>query len=104
MGYNSTMSTRQTRLTDQVRRAILTSGLTRYRISKVCGVEEAALSRFMAGKTSLTLTSLDRMADMLGLNVVARGPRRAYPPAKPGPKPKKGRVTRGKHRKRPRRP
>jgi len=91
-------------LTDQVRRAIRKSGLTQYRIAKESGIDSAAMSRFMAGKTSLTLTSLDRMADVLGLNVVACGLRRAYPPAKPGPKPKKGRVTRGKHRKRPRRP
>jgi len=84
------MSKRRTSLTDQVRRAILTSGLTRYRISQETGVDHAALSRFMAGKTSLTLTSLDRMADVLGLDVVARGPARAYPSAKRGPKPKKG--------------
>ena len=80
------MSKRRTSLSDQVHRAILTSGLTRYRISQESGVEQAALSRFMAGKTSLTLTTLDRMADVLGLDLVVRKPKR-----KRGPKSKKGR-------------
>lgn len=80
------MSKKRTSVTDQVRRAILTSGMSRYAICKASGVEQAALSRFMAGKTSLTLTTLDRMADVLGLDLVVRKPKR-----KRGPKSKKGR-------------
>jgi transcriptional regulator with XRE-family HTH domain len=84
------MSKRRQTVSDAVRRAILASGLSRYRISQETGLDQAALSRFMAGKTSLTLTSLDALADMLGLDMVARGPVRVSPPAKPGRKPKKG--------------
>jgi len=40
----------------------------------------------MAGKVGMTLASLDRLANMLGLDVVARGPLRVLPRAKPGPK------------------
>jgi len=79
------------RLTDQVRRAIEKSGVSRYRICREAGIDQASISRFMAGKTGLTLASLDRLADVLGLDVVARGPVRVSPPDKRGPKPKKGR-------------
>ena len=82
------MSKPKTTLSDKVRRAILDSGLSRYRIAHVAGVEQAALSRFMAGKTNLTLTTVDRMADVLGLDLVARGPSREYPTAKIGRPPK----------------
>jgi len=87
------------RLTDQVRRAIEKSGVSRYRISQESGVDQAALSRFMAGKTGLTLASLDRLADMLGLDVVAHGPVKVSPNQKPGRKPKRkrgGRQRKGK--------
>lgn len=70
------MSKRQTSLTNQVRRAILASGLSRYRISQETDVDQAALSRFMAGKTGLTLASLDALADVLGLRIVADRPRK----------------------------
>jgi len=88
------MSKRKTTLSDKMRRAILESGLSRYRIAKESGVDHAALSRFMAGKVGLSLASLDRMADVLGLDLVARGPSREYPPAKRGRPPK--RKQRGK--------
>lgn len=82
------MSTRKT-LGDKVRAAIRASGLSLNRIAKETGVDVAGLSRFMAGKTNLTLTTLDRLADTFGFDVVARGPSREYPPAKRGRKPKR---------------
>lgn len=85
------MSKRRQTVSDAVRRAIEKSGVTRYRICREAGIDQASISRFMAGKTGLTTASLDRLADVLGLDVVARGPVRVSPPAKPGPKPKKGR-------------
>jgi len=93
------MSKRRQTMSDAVRRAIENAGVTRYRICRAAGIDKASISRFMAGKTGLTLASLDRLADVLGLDVVARGPARVSPPAKPGRKPKKGTVNRGKHRK-----
>lgn len=85
------MAKQRQRITDAVRLAIRTAGVSRHRICREAGIDKASISRFMAGKTGLTTASLDRLADVLGLDVVARGPVRVSPPAKRGPKPKKGR-------------
>lgn len=61
---------RMNTLTDQVRQAIEDSGLTRYAISQQTGIDQSALSRFMSGKTGLTLASLDRLAETLSLQIV----------------------------------
>ena len=84
------MSVRRIKLSDQIRRAIDASGVTRYRIAKEIGLDHAVCSRFMADKSGLSVKNLDALADVLGLDVVARGPVRVSPPAKPGRKPKKG--------------
>ena len=93
------MSKQRRRMTDAVRRAIQTAGVSRHRICRAAGIDTASICRFMAGKTGLTLATLDRLADVLGLDVVARGPVRVSPPAKRGRKPKKGRCGYGRHRK-----
>ena len=67
---------RRIRLSDQIRRAVAASGLTRYRISKITGIDQAVLSRFMAGKVGLSMSALDRLADALELEVVARKQRK----------------------------
>jgi transcriptional regulator with XRE-family HTH domain len=81
---------RRTKLSDQIRQAIDASGVSRYRICKQIGLDQALLSRFMQDRSGLSVQTLDALADVLGLDVVARGPVRVSPPAKPGPKPKKG--------------
>jgi transcriptional regulator with XRE-family HTH domain len=58
-------------LSDQVRRAVDRSGLSRYRICKLAGIDEGSFSRFMAGKVGLSLPTLDALADVLNLDVVA---------------------------------
>ncbi|HEY1378992.1 MAG TPA: helix-turn-helix transcriptional regulator [Gemmataceae bacterium] len=65
------MAERRVKLSDQVRRAVDASGLSRYRISKEIGVAESTMSRFMAGRTGLSMEYLDRLADLLGLNITA---------------------------------
>ena len=65
------MTKRRDKLTDQIRRAIDESGVSRYRLWKETGIDQAVLSRFMAGKAGMTLKSLDVLADALGLRVVA---------------------------------
>jgi len=69
-------------LGDGIRRAVNASGLSRYRICIITQIDQGAMSRFMAGKAGLTLEHLEALADLLRLDVVARGP---------GRKPKKGR-------------
>ncbi len=57
-------------ISDAVRRAIEQSGLTRYEVSKVSGVQQASLSRFMTGERGLTTSTLDELAPVLGLRLV----------------------------------
>jgi len=55
-----------------IRRAILESGQTRYAIAFKCGVDQAVLSRFMAGKSSLSLATVDKLVDGLDIEVKLR--------------------------------
>ena len=64
------------RLSDQIRRAIKSCGLSRYRIAAEADVAESSLSRFLAKEHGLTTETLDRIAEVLGLEVVCRGPRK----------------------------
>ena len=80
---------RRTKLSDQVRQAIDASGVSRYRICMEIRLDQAVMSRFMDGRSGLSVQNLDALADVLGLDLVARGPVRVSPPAKRGPKPKK---------------
>jgi transcriptional regulator with XRE-family HTH domain len=80
------------KLSDQIRRAVNDSGMSRYAICKIGAFDKAMISRFMAGKRGLSLTTLDRLAEVLRLRIVADGPVNVPPPGRPGrkPKPKKG--------------
>jgi transcriptional regulator with XRE-family HTH domain len=59
-------------LSDQIRDAVNDSGMSRYRLCKTIGLSQAAMSRFMSGKTGLEMATLDRLADALGLVVSVR--------------------------------
>jgi ribosome-binding protein aMBF1 (putative translation factor) len=67
-------------LLNMMRKAMETSGQSRYRISKETGIAESVLSRFANGKAVLTVETAERLADHLGLEIVLR--------------PKRGRGTR----------
>ena len=66
------MATNPVTLSDQFRNAIDASNLSRYRICKEIGIAEATMSRFMNRKGSLSMATLDRLADLLGLVIVKR--------------------------------
>jgi transcriptional regulator with XRE-family HTH domain len=66
------MGKKRAKMSDQIRSAIDSCGITRYRISKETGISESALSRFMTGERGLSMTALDALADYLGLDVVMR--------------------------------
>jgi plasmid maintenance system antidote protein VapI len=63
---------RPKRLSDQIRDAVDASGVSRYAICKAIGFDQGAMSRFMAGKGGLSTEMLDRLAELLGLNVAMR--------------------------------
>ena len=55
----------------QLLRAIRQSDLSRYRLAKMSGVSQAALSLFVNGKRSLTLASAAKLAKALGLELTS---------------------------------
>jgi ribosome-binding protein aMBF1 (putative translation factor) len=59
----------RTKLSDQIRHAIDHSGMSRYAIAKAIGLDQATLSRFMAGKGGLALETMDKLAELLGLRL-----------------------------------
>lgn len=50
--------------------------MTRYRISQLTGIDQATLSRFFHGTGGLAMDKLDRLGEVLGLDVVCRKPRK----------------------------
>ncbi len=61
-------------LSDSIRKAIESSGMSRYELAKRSGVSEAALSRFVRGIMELKTDSLDKLAGPLGLRLVVKRP------------------------------
>lgn len=58
-------------ISDQLRRAIAGSGLTVYMLAKRSGVNTAPIARFLTGERDLRLDTVDRLAPVLGLRLVA---------------------------------
>jgi hypothetical protein len=58
--------------TDSLRRAVIDSGMTRYRISQESGIAESILSRFLSGERRLRSDSIDRLMACLGLEIRPR--------------------------------
>jgi transcriptional regulator with XRE-family HTH domain len=65
------MARKRTRLSDQIRAAILKSDMTRYQLWKATGVSQATLSRFVTGRGTLSMNVLDKIADALDLHIAA---------------------------------
>jgi hypothetical protein len=60
------------KLSDQIRRVIRDSTMSRYRLAFESRVDQAALSRFVRGKAGLSLAAVDRVGLVLGLRIVAK--------------------------------
>ena len=56
-------------LTDQLRKAILDSGVTQYRIAKDTGVPQPVLCRFVSGERGITLETAGRLCGYLRLRL-----------------------------------
>jgi plasmid maintenance system antidote protein VapI len=60
------------KLSDEIRAAVNSSGLSRYAIAKALGIAESTMSRFMNGKGGLSMDYIDRLGELLGLHIVAK--------------------------------
>lgn len=78
----ASMKTTREKPSDVVRRAVAESGLSNRAICLAAGLDQATLSRFMAGTRGISSATLDALAGVLGLELVAR---------RTGRKPRKGR-------------
>lgn len=56
-------------LSAATRKAVETSGMTRYAISKETGINESTLSRFVASGKGLSMPNADILCQFLGLEL-----------------------------------
>jgi transcriptional regulator with XRE-family HTH domain len=64
------------RILDEIRKAIKASGKSRYRLSKDTSIPQSQLSRLMTGEKALSIESLEKLINALGLEIVIK-PKRA---------------------------
>ena len=60
---------------DQIRKAVERSGLSRYEIGKRTGIAQSVLSRFMAG-SGISTETIDKLADVIELRITSPPKRR----------------------------
>ena len=63
------MSMRRMNMSSQLRKAMKRSRLSGYRISKLTGVGEGSISRFLSGKSGLSMQAIDKIWMLLGLEL-----------------------------------
>jgi len=76
IGTLQVMKREPNKLSDQLRRAVDAAELSRYRIALEAEIDHATLSRFMNGKRGLSMDNMDRLAEVLALELVAKRPTR----------------------------
>jgi hypothetical protein len=60
------------KLSDQLRQAIDASGLSRYALAKLSDIDESALAKFYNGHRSLSMPAMDRLGQVLELEIIIR--------------------------------
>jgi transcriptional regulator with XRE-family HTH domain len=63
------------KLLEAMRKAIRASGKSRYAIHKATGIDQGQLSKLMKGQAGLSLESLEKLAEFLGMEFVIRNKR-----------------------------
>ena len=66
------MAKKSNPLSEQLRKAVATSGLSRYRISQETGIAESTLCLFVRGERGLSLESIDALGEFLELEIIMR--------------------------------
>lgn len=61
-------------VTDQIRRHVRECEWSCYGLSKLTGIDESALSRFLSGERGISAKALDRLGALLNFEVVCHGP------------------------------
>jgi hypothetical protein len=70
------MGKKPVKFSDQIRKAVAVSGLSRYRICKELDLDQSTMSRFMSRRGGLSMEYLDAVADLLHLSIAtARRPK-----------------------------
>jgi transcriptional regulator with XRE-family HTH domain len=64
--------TKRVLISEQLKQLIEGSELSRYRIAKETGISQATLSGFVNGKRSLSLANIDKIGEILDLEVAPR--------------------------------
>ena len=58
------------KICDKLRQAIEKGSKSRYRLWQETGIEQSQLSRFMAGKTGLSIEHIEKLSKALGFELV----------------------------------
>lgn len=61
-------------IVEQLRRAIIKSGLSHYELAKRSGVSRAVIARFVAGERDIRLDTAERLAEALRLTLAEEQP------------------------------
>jgi transcriptional regulator with XRE-family HTH domain len=67
--YHLGMGIKHRRLSDQVRDAVNASGLSHYAICKALELSQGTFSRFMSGRSGISMKNLDQLGELLDLEV-----------------------------------
>ena len=59
-------------MTDQLRRLIEDAEISRYQLWQQTGIDQAVLSKFVNGKGGLSMESLDKIGEVLNLQITTR--------------------------------
>jgi transcriptional regulator with XRE-family HTH domain len=66
------MRAKRVKLSEQIRRAILASDLTRYQVCKRIGLSQSTMSRFIHRGGGLSMEVVDALADVLDINLESK--------------------------------
>jgi transcriptional regulator with XRE-family HTH domain len=66
------MPERHESFSDQLRQAIRDSGQSQLSIGRATGVQQAVLSKFLSGRRGLSIESIERLVEHLGLELHPR--------------------------------